>query len=209
MSERDSANRPAPIRWDDATIREIRRDMLRFAQIQLRDEASAEDMVQEALIAAMDGAQSYDGRAAFKTWVFAILRNKIVDHIRRASRELSRSELWDGSDEGDERLDRMFDRKMMWSPGYWSPEHAPSTWSDPDAALDHKQFWEVFDACVNRLPERTARVYMMREFLELETEEICTQLGISANNCWVVLHRARALLRECLEHRWFAGEASA
>jgi len=65
----------------------------------------------------------------------------------------------------------------------------------------------VFDVCLNNLPERIARVYMMREFLELETAEICRQLGLSASNCWVILHRARTQLRVCLETRWFQGEA--
>ncbi|MGL1832527.1 sigma-70 family RNA polymerase sigma factor [Rhodocyclaceae bacterium SMB388] len=201
--------RDGGIRWDDPSIAGIRRDMLRFAQMQLRDSASAEDMVQEALIAAMNNEEGFAGRAALKTWMFAILRNKIVDHIRKSSREVVRADLSDGSDEGDARIDAMFNRKMMWSSGYWNEEDGPSTWSDPDAALSQKQFWAVFDACVNHLPEKTARVYMMREFLDLDTPEICEQLGISTNNCWVILHRARTGLRACLEDHWFKGGAAA
>lgn len=197
------------IRWDDPSIAVIRRDMLRFAQMQLRDCGAAEDMVQEALIAAMNNESGFAGRAALKTWMFAILRNKIVDHIRRSSREIAQADLSDGSDEDDGRVEAMFNRSMTWSAGHWTPEHKPQTWSDPDAALSQKQFWAVFDACVNHLPEKVARVYMMREFLDLDTDEICTQLGISSNNCWVILHRARTGLRECLENHWFAGEARA
>lgn len=198
----------AGIRWDDPSIATIRRDMLRFAQIQLRDAASAEDMVQEALIAAMNNEAGFAGRAALKTWMFAILRNKIIDHIRKSSREVSRADLSDGSDEGEERIDAMFNRKMMWSSGYWNHDDGPSTWSNPDSALSQKQFWAVFDACVNHLPEKVSRVYMMREFLDLDTPEICEQLGISTNNCWVILHRARTGLRACLEDNWFKGAAA-
>ncbi len=198
-----------PIDWSDPAIESIRRDMLRFAQMQLRDAASAEDMVQEAMLAAMTSEEAFAGRSAFKTWMFAILRNKIVDHIRKSAREVSRSELSAQIDEdGDDGLDDMFNRKMMWSSGYWNHEDGPDTWSDPDAALSQKQFWAVFDACVNHLPEKLARIYMMREMLELDTDEICQQLGISTNNCWVILHRARTGLRACLENNWFKGETT-
>ncbi len=198
------------IDWNDPSIASIRRDMLRFAQMQLRDAGSAEDMVQEALLAAMTSEQAFAGRSALKTWMFAILRNKIVDHIRRHAREISRSQLSaqdDDEGEGEDGLDMIFNRKMMWSSGHWNHEDGPDTWSDPDEALSQKQFWTIFDACVNHLPEKLARIYMMREMLELETDEICRELGISTNNCWVILHRARTGLRACLEDNWFKGDA--
>ncbi len=195
------------IDWNDPSIANIRRDMLRFAQMQLRDAGAAEDMVQEALMAAMNNVAGFAGRAALKTWMFAILRNKIVDHIRKSSREISHSELTADVEETDDSLDILFNRTMLWSREHWNPDHRPATWSDPQAALSQKQFWLVFDACVKHLPEKVARVYMMREFLELETDEICQQLGLSNNNCWVILHRARTGLRACLEHHWFKDDA--
>jgi len=197
---------PAPrtMLWDDPSIIAIRRDMLRFARMQLRDDAIAEDMVQEALIAAMTNAAGFAGRAAFKTWMFAILRNKIVDYLRRYAREVSGADFVDSSNPDAADFDTLFDQR-----GFWNPDERPATWSDPEASLSQKQFWAVFDICLNDLPEKVARVYTMREFLDLDTAEICTQLGISRNNCWVILHRARMGLRECLENRWFHGEALA
>lgn len=195
------AQQTRDILWDDPAIAAIRRDMLRFARLQLRDAGAAEDMVQEALIAAMTKASEFAGRSALKTWIFAILRNKIVDHIRRSSREICGSDLVDGSGADADDFDSLFDQR-----GYWNPDERPATWSDPDASLSQKQFWAVFDACLDDLPEQTARVYMMREFLELDTAEICQQLGISTSNCWVILHRARIGLRECLEDEWFQGD---
>ncbi len=190
--------------WDDATIAAIRRDMLRFARMQLRDGGAAEDMVQEALMAAMSSAKRFEGRAAFKTWMFAILRNKIVDHIRASSREICASALIGraGEDAELEDFDVLFDRR-----GFWNPDDRPATWSDPEASFEQAAFWAVFDICMNNLPEHIARVYTMREFLELETAEICARLGITSSNCFVILHRARLGLRECLENRWFQGEA--
>lgn len=190
--------------WDDASITAIRRDMLRFARMQLRDGAAAEDMVQEALMAAMASAKSFAGRSAFKTWMFAILRNKIVDHIRASSREICGSDLAGSPDmdAGLEEFDVLFNRR-----GLWNPDDRPATWSDPEASFEQDAFWTVFDLCMNNLPEHIARVYTMRELLELDTAEICAELGITSNNCFVILHRARLGLRECLESRWFQGEA--
>ncbi|TMW76685.1 sigma-70 family RNA polymerase sigma factor [Thauera sp. UPWRP] len=190
--------------WDDASITAIRRDMLRFARMQLRDSGAAEDMVQEALMAAMRSAKSFAGRSAFKTWMFAILRNKIVDHIRASSREICSADLA-GASELDAGLDE-FD-VLFKQGGHWNPDDRPATWADPEAAFEQDAFWTVFDLCMNKLPEHIARVYTMRELLELETAEICAALGITPNNCFVILHRARLGLRECLENRWFQGES--
>lgn len=178
----------------------VRRDMLRFAQLQLRDAGAAEDMVQETLLAAIKHGESFAGRAAFKTWMFGILRHKIVDHIRKSSREIAGADLGDATDADAPDFDALFD-----SSGFWNPQDRPATWADPEASLSEKQFWNVFDACLDHLPEKTARVFMMREFLELETGEICSQLGLSTANCWVILHRARSGLRGCLEDHWFKG----
>lgn len=190
------------IDWNDPVVMHIRRDMLRFAQLQLRDAGAAEDMVQEALLAAMAHQSSFAGRAAFKTWMFAILRNKIVDHIKKSSREIAGSDLVDATREGAEDFDTLFDQK-----GFWNPDDRPATWADPERSFSQKQFWAVFEACLTHLPANTARVFMMREFLGLDTAEICAELGITSSNCFVILHRARAGLRECLEDKWFRGEA--
>lgn len=191
------------IDWNDKTLSDLRRDMLRFARIQVRDAAAAEDMVQDALLAAMNGMQRFAGRSALKTWVFAILRNKIIDHFRLAAHEVKIPESPHDEEDAGDSLDALFNAS-----GHWKAEHRPATWSDPDASLEQKQFWAIFDICINHLPERSARIFMMREFLDLQTSEICAELGISSNNCWVLLHRARIGLRECLEHRWFKGAGS-
>lgn len=170
----------------------LRPQLLRFARLQLRSEAAAEDAVQEALLAAMEGAASFTGASAIKTWVFSILRNKIIDDIRRRTRE---PELRPSGDEGDEFDD------MFLADGHWAEK--PSPWSDPDASLEQKQFWTIFEACLEGIPAKPGRVFMMREFLGLSTDEICKELAISTSNCWVLLHRARLGLRECLALRWF------
>lgn len=179
-------------------LESFRRDLLRFAALQLRDETLAEDVVQETFIAALDGMARFDGRAALKTWVFSILKNKIVDVLRTRGRTVNASALV----EEEESFDSVFDT-LFKANGHWLPGNGPAAWADPEASLAQQQFWAVFDACLDHLPENTGRVFMMREFLDLDIDEICRELSISSSNCYVILHRARHSLRGCLERTWF------
>lgn len=191
------------LKHDETELLDLRQDMLRFARLQLRDEHLAEDVVQEALIGALAGQEKFAGRSALKTWVFGILRNKIVDAIRVRSRSINVSALTDEEVGLDEAFDGLFKPNA-----HWHPEARPRDWGDPEAAMHQDQFWDVFDACLNHLPPNTARVFMMREFLEFDTDEVCTELQISISNCHVILHRARNGLRRCLEQSWFAEKGS-
>lgn len=182
------------IRSEAARLRPM---LLRFARLQLRDEAAAEDAVQECLLAACAGEQRFAGKAALRTWLTAILRNKIVDHIRRRAREPSLQVVDDEDEERD--FDALFQ-----ADGHWAAP--PAEWGDPQRALENKRFHDVFEACMELLPDRIARVFMMREFLGFDTDEICKELGLSATNCWVMLYRARMRLRECLQLNWFGAE---
>lgn len=181
----------------------LRPDLLRFARLQLRDDALAEDVVQDALIAAMGGVDNFAGRAALKTWLFSILKNKIVDALRTRQRSVNISALGDEEADFDEMFDTLFKAN-----GHWLPSHRPAAWGDPEEALSRQQFWLVFDACLNHLPVNTGRIFAMREMLDLDVEEICRELGISSNNCYVILHRARHQMRACLEKTWFGQGAS-
>ncbi len=182
-----------------AVFAEMRPRMLRFARLQLRSEAAAEDAVQEALLAAHAGADQFAGASSAKTWVFSILKNKIIDELRRRMREGNVMDFAADAEEA-EAFEGLFDER-----GHWTTP--PAAWENPEAALDKQQFWIVFEACLDGLPEKHGRVFMMREVLGLETEEICKELTISPSNCWVLLHRARLGLRECLSRRWFGEQA--
>ena len=183
---------------DETMLVDIRRDMIKFAHLQLRDATLAEDVVQEALAAALGSAREFAGRSALKTWIFAILRHKIVDQIRLQSRTTNISSL----SQEEESLDQTFET-LFKSNAHWSPEARPNDWGNPEESLRQQRFWDVFDACLKHLPENTARVFMMREFLEFETGEVCQELSITTSNCNVILHRARNGLRRCLEKNWF------
>lgn len=180
-------------------LAKLREEMLRFTRIQLRDADVAEDVVQDALAAALNSLPEFRQQAALKTWAFKILKNKVCDVIR--TRVRSREFAFDPDQPANGNCDAMFDED-----GHWQEDTRPANWGDPERAFANQQFWLVMELCLTRLPESTARVFLMREMLGLETDEICKELGISSSNCWVVLHRARMSLRLCLNERWFQGE---
>jgi RNA polymerase sigma-70 factor (ECF subfamily) len=189
----DTKNRPesaeSVIGIDPQALSALHQEMLRFARLQLRDIDLAEDVVQESIAAALK-SNNFAERVKLKTWVFAILRNKIIDVIRERTRHPVNSFNEDDTDD----LDQPFKHN-----GHWQKDQQPCTWNNPEAHFENAQFWIIFEACLDHLPENPARVFMMREHLGLEVNQICSNLNISESNCWVLLHRARMKLRQCLE----------
>jgi len=173
------------------------RDYLyRFALSHLRDPVRAEDVVQETLLAAVESRSAFSGKAQVRTWLTGILKHKIMDVFRRQARE---TPLEPGEPDAEDFEDLYFDAQNR---DHW--RSFPQAWADPEQSFEQKRFWEVLDACSKLMPAQTARVFVMRELMGLETDEICKELGVSANNCWVMLYRARMSLRQCLEIKWFA-----
>jgi RNA polymerase sigma-70 factor (ECF subfamily) len=171
--------------------------LLRVARLQLRDTALAEDVVQDTLTAALTAQGSFSGKSSVKTWLTGILKHKIVDAIRKQQREpVAASSLDDEADLED--FEGLFRENGAW-------QAPPADWGDPEQALNRRQFFDIMEFCLEKLPPNPARVFMMREVMELESDEICKELTITANNLWVILYRARMSLRECLELNWFAG----
>ncbi|MEG0032088.1 RNA polymerase factor sigma-70 [Acinetobacter sp.] len=183
-----------------AFLIDLRQQMLKFAILQLSSFQLAEDAVQEALASAYQHIDSFTGRAAFKTWVFAILKNKIIDLIRQKSRLMTMSELFN-DEESELSIDALFDAS-----GHWHKYEAPKAWPSPEEMLEQKDFWIIFNACLNHLPAKYAQVFMLREMIELSSDEICEKLGITVTNLNVLMYRSRTRLRECLENKWLLKE---
>ena len=181
----------------ESELAALHQPLLRFAQLQLRNDSMAEDVVSETFLAILEKPEGFEGRSTLRTYATGILKFKIIDVLRKRGREVRIEPLEDQS--MDEAIDAMFV-----ADGHWRDE--PPSWQNPERALQESQFFETLQACVDRLPARTGRVFMMREWLEREVDEICAELGITANNCGVMLYRARMQLRECLSQRWFEGQ---
>ncbi|MDN3552573.1 sigma-70 family RNA polymerase sigma factor [Halomonas almeriensis] len=205
---------PSEVEWPDSTgdheakpsaserqqrLEALRPRLISFARLQLRDAHEAEDIVQETMIAAIEKSDHFDGHSRYETWVFGILKHKILDAFRTRKRQ---QQCQDWEDPGIEaEVDQQFQDS-----GRWAVAARPRHWGDPAQTLASERFWQVFDVCMTALPEKTARIFTMREFLGLSTSEVCEEAGIKENNCWIILHRARLKLRACLEKGWLTEE---
>lgn len=188
---------------DTAFMEDLRSQMIKFARLQVRDSQLAEDAVQEAMISAYKNIDRFRRKSAFKTWVFSILKNKVIDLLRKEKRHTAASQLEDGPNlNGEELLDKLFKEN-----GHWNKHERPQKWDQPEHGIENEHFWRVFDACLNGLPDKYARLFMMREFLEMDTTEICHNEELTVSNLNVTLYRARLRLRECLEDNWYQKEA--
>ncbi len=171
--------------------------LLRFARLQLRNETWAEDAVSETVLAALAKPQSFADRSQLKTWLVGILKHKVIDAFRHHQREVCGL---DNSDE-DDAADPI-DYLGFKADGHFLQQ--PADWGNPEQQLSSRQFLEILDVCTRKLPPVQGRLFLMREWLELSSEEICKELELTPTNLYVQLHRARLRLRECLELNWFA-----
>jgi RNA polymerase sigma-70 factor (ECF subfamily) len=167
--------------------------LYRYALLRLGSSDLAADIVQETFLEALRARGSFAGRSSEWTWLVGILRHKIGDHHRRVLREPATR--W-GAAPGA-KGEAPYDRRGRWREG-------PADWGrDPLQALESREFWETFGRCLSELPRGIGDAFFMRELDGLRAEEVQQRLGITPANLWKRLHRARSLLRQCLESRWF------
>ncbi len=174
--------------------------LFKYAMFRMRDQSAAEDAVQETFLAAIKAYGRFEGRGSERTWLVGILKHKITDHFRKSVREAPIGETAD--EDGPDHAE-FFHRTDSWE-NHWNVNYAPTEWhSTPEELVEQSDFWQVFNDCLSPLPARTASAFTFREVDGLSSEEICELLSISVNNLWVILHRARLHLRNCLEVNWF------
>jgi len=192
MSEHDVQTMTGPEQW----VQAYADSLYRYAISRVGDPNTAEDLVQDTLLAAIQKQQTFRGNSHERTWLIGILRHKVLDHFRAVKRrqEVSTST----NDESEGGLDAWFNAKGGWKqpPGKWSVQS--------DTLMENKEFWRVFHQCLDDLPDRPRQVFAMKVVEDQDSEAVCKELGITPTNLWVILHRARATLRGCLEKRWFA-----
>ena len=180
-------------------VAEHRAYLLRFAKLQLRNDVWAEDAVSETTLAALTSHQSFGNRSQLKTWLVGILKHKVLDQFRHNARQVCVDAIPES--DGGEELDAL----LFKSDGHFA--QTPSDWGNPEQDLSSRQFFVVLEACTDKMPAALGRVFLMREWLEMSSEEICKELGLTSTNLYVQLHRARLRLRECLELNWFGNDA--
>ncbi len=171
--------------------------LFRYAYSRINRQTEAEDLVQETFIAALRSMENFKQQSSEKTWLTGILKFKIIDYFRKKSRESSVRDSGTFTD----NMEDLFDRKGNW-------KKSPLEWNlSAHELFEKKEFRLVMDDCVAGLKGKTANVFVLRELDGESTENICETLDISQSNCWVILHRARQLIRRCLEINWFVKEA--
>jgi RNA polymerase sigma-70 factor (ECF subfamily) len=170
-------------------------DLFRYALVRVRDPKTAEDIVQETFLAALQSRHQFAGRSSEKSWMVGILKHKVIDHFRKVNREFPTNNIDLSTAESQEIYDE---------DGHWRlDENSPEDWVNPDRALEQGEFWKTLSRCLSKLSPQTASAFSLRELDELSSDAVCEALKISPANLWVVLHRARMQLRRCLEIHWF------
>ena len=162
--------------------------LFRYAFSRVEKREVAEDLVQETFLYALRGLKDFQGRSKVQTWLIGILKHKIIDHFRKTQRRRQTSSSIDD------------DLVQLFHNGHW--RQPVKAWPVVPDHTSH-EFWEAIDDCEEKLPDKLQAAFRMRDIEALETREICEMLSISPGNLSVRLHRARLLLRDCLERNWF------
>lgn len=182
---------PALLKWRSA--------MLRFALLHIQPREEAEDAVQDALLAVWTAQGEAKAIGDLRSYLFGVLRFKITDRLRARYRHGWPADL---STEPD------LDETLFEPDGHWASGVVPTRWHCPEARMHDEQFFAVVDACIERLPRKTAQVFSMKELLECEADEVCATLAISKTDYWQCMSRARKQIQLCLTQRWFEGQTT-
>ena len=168
--------------------------MYRFALVRVKDQDAAEEVVQQTLVSALQAKNSFQGRSSEKSWLFGILKHKIMDHFR-AAKKFQSYDL--SADDDADPFERAFDKTRHW-------RIPVQNWNmDPEKAAQNRQLVDALSQCLDKLSEKYRRIFVMREVDGVSSEEICNEFNIQPTNLWVLLHRARNQLKRCLETQWF------
>ncbi len=168
--------------------------LFRFTLLRVSDKAIAEDIVQETFLSAWKGKEGYKGEASEKNWLFSINRNKIIDHYRKAAKTLTVR--------GVEDYEELFFNES--GGGHWHADKKPVDWGVTYSnTIETKDFYKVLNECKDKLKDLQQAVFVLKYFDELDSDVICKLLDITPSNYWVLMHRAKLQLRECIQHNWF------
>lgn len=169
--------------------------LLNYAFFRVRDRELAEDLMQETFISALKSQQTYNGTAGEKTWLTAILKNKIIDYYRsKLSKYTKLTDSINNTTNND-----FFDEKTDF---HWMKGKQPSEWNTTERQIESSEFNSAFMDCMQKLPEKLSAIFSLKYIEDEQSEVICKELSITSSNYWVMMHRAKLQLRECLEKNW-------
>lgn len=171
------------------------------AMIKLNNTQLAEDMLQETFLSAIKAAPNFKGESSEKTWLTSILKNKIIDEYRKKS-------VLKNADDYLRQTEASFTGEFFQSGSdvipHWLDDTYPRDWSShADARINEKEFETILKLCMHKMPDKLAHVFIAKYMEEDKAENICKDFNLSPSNYWVIIHRAKVLMRSCLEKNWF------
>jgi len=173
-------------------------EFFRFAMYRVKNREVAEDLVQETFLSGLKSLQGFRRDCPEKSWLYNILRNKIIDHFRKkTNQEIKRSSSFDENDD-DTFYGRFFNKD-----GNWTSNISNENWDlSADKIMERQEFMQFLMLCLSLLPETWSKVFSLKNIDDFSTKEICKELGITPSNLWTIIHRSKLQLRGCLEQRW-------
>ncbi len=169
--------------------------LFKFARVRVGDRETAKDLVQETFLSALQNLESFRGDSARETWLIAILKNKIIDYYRKKKTSKSIPLI---DEDGTSELDKYFDEE-----GEWKSSAGPVSWNASGYhILRSKEFLEILQRCLSKLTNHGRSVFVSKYLDELDSEEICKLLDLTSSNYWVIMHRAKLQIRQCIEKNW-------
>jgi RNA polymerase sigma-70 factor (TIGR02943 family) len=185
-------SKPEPTQW----VQRYANELYRYALTRVYDQATAEDLVSDTFLAAYRALKSFEQKSSEKTWLYAILKNKIIDFQRKRIKHLEHLQ---------PILQKQNRHDFFEKDGHWKTEALPNTWQTSNGEeLEKKEFYQTLHSCLSKLPEQQRIVFTLKLMEDKDAEEICEELNISSSNFWVIMHRVKLVLRGCLEKNWFA-----
>ncbi|MBA3665409.1 MAG: sigma-70 family RNA polymerase sigma factor [Bacteroidetes bacterium] len=168
-----------------------------FACYRVNDKDLAEDLVQDTFLSGLGGSANFKGQASEKTWLVSILKNKIIDHYKKAStRNESPLQL---STYDAPSYDYYFNKQKKCE---WQKDHMPKDWDQPQLQPETKEFYKILQDCLSTLPPKWKGVFTMSLLDDNDSAEVCKEFKLTSSNFWVIMHRAKLQIRECLEKNW-------
>lgn len=166
-----------------------------FAYSRVNSKELAEDLVQETFLSALKGLQSFRGESTELTWLTSILRRKVIDHYRKSStKKETPASQFASHFQGDDDYN-----------GHWIMERAPKDWqTKTEDPMQQDEFQKIMDTCLSLLPDKWKSVFVLKVIEEMQSDDVCKEMGCTSSNLWVILHRARLQLRECIENKWLS-----
>ena len=167
-----------------------------YAMSRTNNPETAVDLVQETYVSAFKGKDNFQGKSSERTWLVSILKRKVVDFYRKSYRNKETGLI-------EETLSDSSYADPFEDSGLWKIERSPSNWEKSgETSIESEEFNKMLQDCIDALNEKQAAVFTLQVIEEMESDEICKELDISSSNLWVLIHRARLKIRECVEHNW-------